>query len=517
MEGCKIAEGLYNNPKEVRIANLGSAINSAENDFSPLITQDEKMMVFTSRREGSTGGKKTGNDEYFEDIYLTYRLNDSLWTKPQNISRNVNSAFHDAAAALSPDGKRLFIYLDEGGGDLFMSEFDGLNWSKPKTLGPHVNSRYWETSVTITADGRKIYFASSRPGGYGKLDIYLSMLQADGQWGPAENLGPTINTAEDEDAPFVHPDGQTLYFSSNGHPGLGGFDIFKSELVDGEWAGAENFGYPVNTTDDDIHFVMTGNRKKAYFTSVKEDGIGKADIYALTFPYNTSKPPLQEEQIVIKEPIEEGGKTVLSGNVADHSKEVPLSATVSLTNNENAELVAEDTTDPETGDFELIVYGLGSFALNIEAQGFLFYSQNLKITQEDQQKEKKEINVDVRMRPMGVGSTVILSNIFFNTGEFILRSESYPELEKILKYLENSPKLKVQVNGHTDNVGEASYNKTLSRKRAEAVKDYLIKGGIGEDRLRAKGFGEERPLVSNDDEFEGRELNRRTEIEVTAF
>lgn len=536
IKACKVAEDLYNNPREVSILNLGPSVNSPENDFSPLITPDQKMMVFTSRRKGTNSTKKTADGEYFEDVFITYRLSDTLWTKPTSISKNVNSPFHDAAAALSPDGKKLFIYLDEGGGDLFMSEFDGVDWSKPKTLGKNINSRYWETSVTITADGQKIYFSSNRPGGYGGLDIYVSKLQADGQWGPAENLGPTINTPKNEDSPFVHPDGQTLYFSSNGHPGLGGFDIFRSEFKGGQWGAVKNFGYPVNTVDDDAHFVMSENRKKAYFTSVKENGVGKADIYSITFPYNTSlpappkeQPPLltstqplkhpevAQEEKALPEKQEEKNTTMLKGNVSDHSKDTPLRATVSLTNNATAELVAKDETDPETGDFELMVSGLGNFGLNIESKGFLFFSKNITLTEADQQREKKEIKVEARMRPLQLGSTVVLANIFFNSAEYTLRKESYAELEKVVAYLRKSPKLKIQINGHTDNVGEAAYNKVLSEKRAGAVRDYLLKAGIAKEHVSIKGYGEERPLVSNDDELEGRELNRRTEIEVRAF
>lgn len=519
LEECRISEGLYNNPKDVKIVNLGPTVNSPENDFTPLITPDEKMMVFTSRREGSTGGKKNPDGEYFEDIYLTYRLSDTLWTRPGNISKNINSQYHDAAAALSPDGKKMFVYFDAGGGDLYMSQFDGVDWTKPKTLGNNINTEHWETSVTITADGKKIYFTSNRPGGYGKLDIYLSQLQLDGSWGPAENLGPAINTPGEEDSPFVHPDGQTLYFSSNGLPGLGGFDIFKSELINGKWAPAENFGYPVNTNDDDAHFVMTGNRKKAYFASVKENGHGKADIYSLTFPYNTSKPQATKEQTLAKQETSkpeapEGKRIVLSGNVREHAQNIPLSAVVSLTNNETSEVVAEENTDPETGNFELMVNGIGSFGLNIQSKGFLFFSKNIKITEADQKKEKVDIKVDVKMRPLTPGSIVALRNIFFNTGEYTLRKDSDAELNKIVKFLQNSPKLKVQINGHTDNTGDKSLNRELSRKRAESVKDFLTAAGIENTRLTVKGFGDERPLVSNDDETDGREINRRTEIEI---
>lgn len=534
LQECQVGDSLIMNPRAVDVQNLGGLINSPAHDYTPLITANEDMLVFTSRRRNSTGGKKTKDNQYFEDIYVSYQLV-NRWSEPQSISKNINSDYHDAAAALSPDGKQIFLYKESGGGDIYTSYLKKGEWTEPESLGAPINSEYFETAVSITADGKTLYFTSDRPEGFGGLDIYKSEKLANGNWGKPENLGPTVNTPYSEDSPFIHPDGNTLYFSSDGHKGLGKYDIFSTELVDGQWQQPQNMGYPINTPDDDINFVISGNKYHAYYTSIREFGIGRADLYSITFLDHKQHKIKQEEERkallaaaaakqlakVEPEPKKEEKKDArkpvayLSGTVYAYETNMPLPTHLIITNNVTNELIADVYADKQTGEFRVPIYEKGSYAINAESKGYNFYSKNLRI--ENVGSSAKEVEQDVWMRELSVGAKVILANIFFDSGKSSLRTESLPELLKIKKYLEESPTIFLQINGHTDDVGPAQYNKILSKKRAQSVKDYLVRNGIDPSRLTVEGYGEERPLVSNDDEFDGRAINRRTEIEVVSF
>lgn len=517
---CQHADSLILNPVAVDIENLGALMNSPAHDYAPIITPDESVLVFTSRREGSTGGKRTKDNEFYEDIYISYRKNGD-WTAPRQISKNINFEYHDAAAAISADGRELYMYMEEGGGDLYRSVFDGREWGKPQSLGAPINTEYWETSVSMSPDGKKLYFSSDRPGGFGGLDIYVSERQSNGNWGEPRNLGPDINTFKDEDSPYIHPDGQTLYFSSSGHPGLGGFDVFKSEWSGQEWEQPENMGYPINTPDDNFHFIMSGDRAHAYYTSIQEGGVGKADIYRISFLDVTLKPILEtarkereaaKARLAVKKDSLEAAAHY-SGKAIDAESGQPLEANIVVSHLLTGELVAETRSLPD-GSFSILIPEAGNYGLSAEVKGYMIISRKLKISSQTKQ---QQLEAMLRLYPLQVGSTSIMSNIFFDFGKASLQTESITELDKIRDFLNNSPTLKIQVNGHTDNVGNAYYNKILSRKRAQSVVDYLVQNGIDSNRLAIMGFGQERPLVSNDDEEEGRELNRRTEIEVLSF
>ena len=355
----------------------------------------------------------------------------------------------------------------------------------------------------------------------------MSERDAKGDWGKPVNLGPNINTSGNEDSPFIHADGVTLYFGSDAHPGLGSTDIFKSEFKEGKWQKPVNMGYPVNTADYDNYFVISKDKKQAYFASVREDGMGETDIYFITF----LDPKPQEEIIVappvvaaVEKPKDESfvdpivqlqkdlsSGTILKGKVIDANTAQPLSARMTLTDNEKNQVLAVIVSDKETGDFEMFIPHGGNYGVSTELPGYLFNSINFNVPAFS---DLKEIDTHIIMVKAEVGSKVVLKNIFFDTGKSDLKQESVAELENIRELLEGNPNLKVQINGHTDNVGEATYNKALSLKRAKAVVDYLIRNGISDLRLTAIGYGEERPLVSNDDESDGREINRRTEIEI---
>jgi outer membrane protein OmpA-like peptidoglycan-associated protein/tetratricopeptide (TPR) repeat protein len=573
---CEIGDSLTRHPAYVKLENL-SGINSSFNEFSPLLTSDGHTLVFTSNRSEDAYKIKSGTN--FEDIYIT-RKSGSGWAVPEKISSKINIKFNDAAAWLSADGKTLLLYYEENAGDIYMSKLEDGEWTEPIPLSRNVNSPlFWETSACISADGTKLFFASNRPGGRGELDIYMSTLDAKGQWGKAVNLGPQINTSGHEDSPYIHPDGVTLYFSSDGHPSMGSSDIFRSDFVDGKWQKPHNLGYPINSIEYDGFFTISPDKKTGYFSTLRhEDGLGSSDIYKITFLDPPKKEPVRHEEPVVlasvtpevTKPVVEAPKeevkiveppkeevkhvappneevkyvappkeekpkepekpkeetfvdpivqlhkdlqivTVLKGKVIDETSAKPLEATISLVNNETNEVISKITSDATTGDFELHIPHGGNYGVATERHGYLFNSINFNLPQFA---EYQEIDTHIIMVKAEVGSKVVLKNVFFAIGKSDLKPESIAEVENILELLEKNPHLSVQINGHTDNSGNAATNKVLSLKRATSVVEYLKQHGIDASRLTAKGFGSERPLVSNDDELEGREINRRTEIEI---
>ena len=520
---CELGEELVNNPVDIRLENMGNIINTEYDDYAPMISADAKTLVFTSRRKGSTGDKKDKDKSYFEDIYKSTHQTDQ-WERPIGIGSPINTEFHDAAAALSPDGAEIFVYKDDNGGDIYVSKYDGEVWSEIEKLPESINSPYWEPSISVTADKKTYYFSSNRPGGLGGLDLYMCTQNDDGSWGIAKNLGPNINTVFDEDAPFIHPDGKALYFSSMGHIGMGEYDIFKSELIDNEWQTPRNMGFPINTAKDDSYFVISQDYKLGFYSSSKEGGVGKSDIYAIymeekPFDYDSAgtfvKHPLTPEKmssIAVNPVVKEKKKgTVFQGKVLDAASGSPIEARVLLVNNEKNYVIGEGLSNSQTGRFRIEIPISKNVGLVVEKEEYLFHSRNFGFAQ---MLKNKIINTEVALEKLAPGSTTVLKNIFFDTNKSNIRTQSISELDRIKNLLLKSPEIKIRVNGHTDNVGNKSYNKNLSKKRAKAVVEYLISHGVNHNQLSYKGFGEEKPLVSNDDEKDGRELNRRTEIEI---
>lgn len=278
----KNAKELIKTPVKISLINMGAIINSDYDDHSPVFNIDETIMIFTSKRKGSTGNFKTSDKQYFEDIYISKKEN-SQWSAPQKISDNINTMEHEASVALSADGNDLIIYKDDvGDGNLYVSHYNGTEWTKPEKLSSNVNSSYDESHASISSDGSTLYFSSNRPGGSGGYDLYISYRLPNGDWSLAKNAGTVINTELDESGPFIHPDGSTLYFSSKGHNSMGGYDLFFTILKDdGNFSKPENMGYPINSIDDDIFYVLSADGKRAYYSTVQTDGIGGKDIYLM--------------------------------------------------------------------------------------------------------------------------------------------------------------------------------------------------------------------------------------------
>jgi Tol biopolymer transport system component len=374
------AQELIKVPFGYDIINLGKEINTSYHDYVPLVSANDSLMVFTSRREGSTGGEKDPYGKYFEDIYFSIKEH-GQWQQSKNIGPPLNTATHDACVGLSHDGKKMIIFRtneDLTGGDLYTTEFINGTWSDPKMLSKTINSDYAETSASITSDGMTIYFSSNRPGGYGGKDIYKSILFGNGEWSTPINLGPTINTKYDDDAPFISPDDRTLYFSSKGHKTIGGYDIFKSTMDENnKWTVPENIGCPINTVEDDIYFVITSNDDIAYYSSSKKGGFGGQDIYQINM--------IDRFNLI----------AVVKGVVIDsHSN--PIKAKITLIESETGLVKGVYRSNENTGKFLIACSPNVSYKLIIEAKQF----QNL----EDElffefEKNLEEVNKSYQLIP----------------------------------------------------------------------------------------------------------------------
>jgi len=498
---CKSGQILMAAPVRMKIQNLGTTVNSGYADYSPVLSADQNTIFFTSRRPETTGNQKDSEGNNMEDIYTAGRTK-SGWSKATNVGMPVNTEWHEATVGISPDGQTILIYKDDmGDGNIYSTSLDGDAWSVPVKLNENINTKYWEPSAFISADGNTLYFTSDRPGGLGGSDLYVSTLTTEGDWGKAVNMGPNINTPYDEDAPFIHPDGVTLSFSSNGHNTMGGFDIFTSLLSDeGTWSEPVNAGYPLNTTYDDIFYVVSPDNRTAYFSSFRADGFGEKDNYMATFPDRKSTPLTLMKGIVNNESGKPAGKVIIT-----------------VTDNETGHVVGVYHTNKTTGKFLFILTPGKNYNITYQAENHLFYSENMEIPKKS---NYYEIDRSVSLIPIVVGSKIILNNIFFDFDKSSLRPLSNVELRNLVTLLKSNPNLKVEISGHTDSKGDAAYNQKLSEERAQAVVNSLAASGIDAARMQAKGYGKTMPVSGNKkangtDNPEGRQLNRRVELKIT--
>lgn len=489
----------------IEIERLGSEINSNFNEYAPVITADGGYMYFTSRRPYTEKEKKK-NRESMERIYeAIWDEKTNSWLQAEPLAPDVNLAGRNISnVAISNDGQRLLIYQDDkyGNGDIYEAYLSGATWSSPLNLGNVINSDAHESSASISPDGKTIYFVSARKGGIGGRDIWKATKGSDGEWSQAENLGKTINTKEDEEGVFIHPDGKTLYFSSKGHNTMGGYDIFKSELKNGEWSKPVNMGSPINTEENDLFFVLAANGKKGYYATGRNGGV--INIYEIRFT------PIAKDD---KEPVSTGPKlTVFKGVIKDCETGLPIFATIEVTDNEKDEVIATYNSNSQTGKYLISLPSGKNYGININAEGFLFSSQSFNLTN-DSLSAYNEVVKDVCLDKIKVGTKVVLKNIFFDFNKSTLRSESISELNRLKRILDDNASMKIEIGGHTDSRGSADYNKKLSNDRAQSVVNYLIEKGIDSSRLTYKGYGKDQPVATNETD-EGRQENRRVEFKV---
>lgn len=533
---CYNGKKIVAEPVRVFIDNLGDNINTEYNEYGAVISADESVIVFTARRPNSTGGKIAPElNEHYEDIYISHMKEDGSWEPAKNMGENVNTKDHDANSGLSADGQRFLIYMGKSNqGDLFESQLIGEEWGKPEDLGKNINTKYHESSACYSPDGNAIYFVSEKPGGQGAHDIYVSRLDEKGKWGEAVNLGPTINTRYEEEAVYMHPDGKTLYFSSEGHNSMGGYDIFKSIYNSDtkEWGEPTNIGYPVNTTENDVFFVISASGKHGYYTSKRKDSKGGRDLYRITF-LGAEKPmvlnnednllasvakPIKETVIAPIIDIKEAQLTILKGVISDFLTHDKLEAEIEIVDNEAGEVIATFKSNSSSGKYLVSLPAGKNYGIAVKKDGYLFHSENFDIPNTA---AFQEVEKNVELKKLAIGSQIVLRNIFFDLNKATLRPESTTELQRLTKLMNDVPTLKIELGGHTDSRGSDANNQVLSEKRAKAVVDYLTKEGISADRLKWAGYGETK-LVNgckngvkcSDKEHQ---LNRRTEFKVLSF
>jgi outer membrane protein OmpA-like peptidoglycan-associated protein/tetratricopeptide (TPR) repeat protein len=469
--------------------NLGDNINSATSEYYPSFTIDDSILVFTRRGEG------------IEEDFVESKLTPNGYSKAEIIKGDINNQPSKGGINISQDGEWLLFagnFAGQGFGnfDLYMSYNTPNGWSEPVNLGANINTEFWESSPSLSPDKNALYFSSDRPGGYGGKDLYVSY-RVNGKWLPAENMGPEINTAGDELAPFIHADNQTLYYTSNGLPGYGGTDIYMiKKTSDKTWSKPENLGYPINTTENEGSLFVAADGVTAYYASDRADTKGYLDLYKFTL-----KPDVR--------PI----KTLyVKGYVTDAKTQKGLPCTVELTSDSSQKVLSDVQTD-ETG-FYFITLPVGkNYTFTVNRKGYLFYSDvfNLADKQSDSTYEK-----NISLQPVELNATVRMKNIQYATNSFQLEPVSLIELNKLIQLMNDNPSLKIQINGYTDNVGNDADNLKLSENRAKAVVDFLITKGIDAKRMTWKGFGETQSIADNSTE-QGRSLNRRTEFKITGL
>lgn len=493
---AKSGAELYKTPiKNVVIENLGANVNSEHEEIVPLISADEKTLIFTSRRPGTTGGQTDSQDgKYMEDVYMT-KKQDGLWRKPWKISKKINTDGHDACIGLSPNGTKLLLYKSNNHftGDIYMSTQKRNIWSEPVKLPDGINTKHTENSASLSADERIIIFTSNRPeGSHGNEDLYMATRTQDGEWSEPKNLGSNINTKYDEDAPFIHPDGKTLYFSSKGHNSMGGFDIFVSKFdpKTETFSKPKNMGHPINTPGDDIFFVWSPDGKRAYFSSHHNDSYGDQDIYMMTYP------DASMSVILVKGIVK-----------AKHNGQ-PLEAKIVTTDIKTRDIVHEQLATEDGGEFVMILEPGKSYGISFEKNGYLNYTEHIEFPDLGKYYEEELV---VEMELLKDGSITVLNNVFFENNKAELFDESHAELDKFIEQLKLTPELDAEIAGHTERGSTEDWNLTLSQMRAQAVVDYMISKGINKRRVEAVGYGAKYPRSTGTTDKE-KEKNRRTEI-----
>jgi outer membrane protein OmpA-like peptidoglycan-associated protein/tetratricopeptide (TPR) repeat protein len=507
LKNAKFGVNAMKNPQPFKLVNLGPDINTPNYEYFPAITADGKTFMFTRNIREGEGVNAPQN----EDFFMSTKVGD-VWQKAFPIS-SVNTLGNEGAPTLSADGQVMFFAScmemsgdygssdrkGYGSCDIFYSQKVNGVWSKAINAGQQINTANWETQPSFSSDGKTLYFirGSVTRQGIKNPDIYSSTIGNDGKFGEAVLLSNNINTPFKEESVFIHPDNQTLYFSSEGHPGMGGLDIFMSKRQsDGSWGKAVNLGYPINTVTDENSFLVDANGKIAYMASEREGGYGGLDIYQFDLPEN-----IRPEKI-----------TYVKGLTFNAKTKAPIDASFELIDLETQQSVTKAFSN-SAGEFLVTLTSNHNYLVNVSKNGYLFYSDNFSL-KDKVADYSKPFQLQIPLQPIDTGFTIELKNVFFDVNKWDLKPESKAELEKISSFLKTNSTLKIEFGGHTDNTGDKVANKTLSENRAKAVYDYIItKGGIVATRLSYKGYGDTKPKVPNDTP-ENKAKNRRTELKV---
>lgn len=532
---CENAIEFSHHPMSLKIENLGPKINSEYPEYAAIIDSKDSTLVYTARRKVDEHSKiDMADGKYYEDVYISKKDTNGEWTEGELI-KSINTKYHEASVSLSADAKRIYFYRSNNHikkSGIYESTYEQneegeLDWSTPKFLNKNINQpNTFTPSVSVTSDGERLYFSSDRPGGLGGLDLYMSEKMTNGEWGPATNLGPTINTSFDEDAPFIHHSDEILVFSSKGHNSIGGYDNFYCVIktkgtddTDEVWEKPHNFGVPINSTGDDIFFVWAADESKGYFASTREGGYGDKDIYVVHMPEDDSH------------------LITMKGYAYDSITNQPLNGASIIANKKsNGEFVKRVFTD-KNGKYVLPLRENEEYSLKIDRENYLSKEQIIKIEDKKTYYEpennisllsyasadsilratpkvvvKKDITAKVPAKE--VDMKIVLRDVLFDFNKSTLQEASYEPLNKLAQLISKNKTITVQIIGHTDSKGKDSYNQRLSEERAQSVLNYLVKKkGINKKQFTVIGKGETEPYTSNESES-GRKLNRRVEFKI---
>ena len=498
---CEFALDALKHPVGEAPVRLPAPLNTFKFQYFPALTADNRFLLFTGRPAASSG----------EDLYVSRQNKDGSLGEPQPISPAINSSYNEGAGSISGDGKTLvFASCDRpkaiGNCDLYISRRTGNNWSTPLNLGLNVNSTEWDSQPSLSADGRTLYFTSTRRGGQGQEDIYMSTLQADGNWSPAQNVGTPVNTAGKDMAPFIHASGTTLYYVTDGLVGMGGLDVFRCEKTAASaWSPPANLGYPLNTFENEASLFITSDNQKGFCSRSRasEEPAGgyrlarerPVELFGFSVP-----PPVKARET----------STYTQGRVFDANTKKPLKAEVKLYDLDTDVLTQFVTSDPEYGDYTVVLNEGHHYAMYAAADKYLLKSLSFDYSS---QRPFSPTALDIYLEPVRSGRSVVLNNLFFDTNKFDLKPQSRTELNRLIEFLRQYRDVQIEVSGYTDNVGSPESNQQLSQRRAQAVVEYLSGHGISANRLRSRGYGETHPLAANDSEAH-RQMNRRIELHI---
>lgn len=496
LETADFAVKAKENPVNFNPKRLPATLNKFALQYFPSTTTDQKNFIYTARTSTSPAAD--------ENIYIS-EIKDGSWQAPMSISDVINSNANEGAATIAGDGKTLVFAAcsrsdSNGDCDLYISLRTGDTWSKPKNMGNVVNSKAWDSQPTLSADGRTLYFTSGRSGGIGKEDIWVTYQNEDGSWKAPQNLGASVNSAGRDMAPYIHGSGSTLYFVSDGHIGMGGLDVFLTNLENKQWSEPKNLGYPLNTQADEGSLFITPDNQKGYYS--RQELQNAADARSVTIQlYEFSVPDAWKSKVT---------STYAQGRVYNSETKKPVGAVVQVYDVATDSLVQQVNADELSGEYTVVLAEGNQYALYVSSPSYLLNSFSFDYTNPS---NLSPVALDVYLKPIKAGSAVVLNNLFFESGAYKLQEKSKTELNKIIDFLRMKKALKIEISGYTDDVGTNIDNQVLSERRAKAVVDYLSANGVPKSRLTYKGYGESKTVEPNTSEA-NRQLNRRIELKV---
>lgn len=467
--------------------NLGDSVNSIYSEYYPSVTVSDNILVFTRR------------GEHLREDFMESNMSKKGFSFAQPIKGDINIEPKKGAITSSQDGEWILFagqFSGQGFGnfDIYKSVYTPKGWSEPENLGANINTEFWESSPSLSPDNRVLYFSSNRPGGYGGKDLYVSYRNAEGKWSPAKNMGPSINTAGDELAPFIHPDNQTLYFTSDGLPGYGGSDIYLlRKKLDGEWSAPQNLGYPINTIENEGSLAVSADGLTAYYASDRVDSRGELDLYKFEM-----RPDIRPYRTLF-----------VKGFVTDKVSKKGLPSSVELFDNENNKALMKVQTD-EKGEYFITLPTGRDYTFTVNRKGYLFYSELYALSSKEADSVYQK---NIPLQPVTLNANFVFNNILFKNNSYELPSSGLIELDKLLQVLNENPTIRVEISGHTDNLGKPEDNQILSTNRAKAIVTYLTSKGVDIKRLVYKGYADTKPIAENNTDA-GRAKNRRTEFTI---